>query len=78
MELSAKEFIRRFEMHILPKRFVRIRHFGYLTNRGKVTRINLIRKSIGLDPVTLRVEVPVAIKMLEKFGNDITKYQKGR
>ncbi len=78
MELSAKEFIRRFKMHILPKRFVRIRHFGYLTNRGKVTRINLIRKSIGLDPVTLRVEVPVAIKMLEKFGKDITKFQKGR
>ncbi len=32
MELPALEFIRRFEQHILPKRFTKIRHYGYLSN----------------------------------------------
>lgn len=75
MGLSTQEFMRRFEMHILPKRFVRIRHYGFLTNRGKATRINEIRNSMGLEPVTVKVEVPVAVRLLEKFGKDITQCQ---
>ena len=75
MELTAEEFVQRFERHILPKRFVRIRHYGFLTNRGKAARINEIRNSMGLEPVTLKVEVPIAVKMLEKFGKDITQCQ---
>jgi len=35
MTISAVEFIRRYIMHILPKRFVKIRHFGLLANRNK-------------------------------------------
>ena len=35
MTLSADEFLRRFLLHILPDRFVRIRHFGFLANRGR-------------------------------------------
>ena len=76
LTLTENEFLRRFELHILPKRFVRIRHYGFLTNRGKTTRINEIRKVMGLDPVTLKVEVPVAVRLLEKFGNDITQCKK--
>ena len=30
--LDGQEFVRRFLMHILPKGFMRIRHFGYLSN----------------------------------------------
>ena len=39
MTLSNVEFIRRFSLHILPKRFVRIRHYGILSSswtRGKL------------------------------------------
>ena len=75
MELTTQGFIRRFEMHILPKRFVRIRHYGFLTNRGKATRINEIRNSMGLESMILKIEVPVAVRMLEKFGKDITQCQ---
>lgn len=74
--LSSQEFMRRFEMHILPKRFVRIRHYGFLTNRGKATRLNAIRKNMGLAPTQQLVEVPVAVRMLEKFGKDITQCEK--
>jgi len=35
MSLNPEEFIRRFSMHILPDRFVKIRHYGILGNRNK-------------------------------------------
>ena len=35
MHLGAREFIRRFVQHILPKGFVRIRHFGICASRNK-------------------------------------------
>lgn len=35
MTLSAFEFIRRYLLHILPPRFVKIRHYGILSNRNK-------------------------------------------
>ena len=33
MTLDAVEFLRRFFLHVLPKGFVRIRHYGLLSNR---------------------------------------------
>ena len=72
MRLSHAEFLRRFELHILPKRFVKIRHYGLLQNHGKTTRLNAIRKQLNLSPLPPRVQVPVSIRMLEKFGKDIT------
>jgi hypothetical protein len=33
MTLGATEFLRRFFLHVLPRGFVRIRHFGFLANR---------------------------------------------
>jgi len=44
VSLSAKEFLRRFLLHVLPKGFVRIRHFGILGNRYKKEKISLIRE----------------------------------
>jgi hypothetical protein len=35
MTLEAKEFLRRFCMHILPQGFRKIRHYGFLANRAK-------------------------------------------
>lgn len=73
MWLSHEEFLRRFEIHILPKRFIKIRHGGFLRNRDKYKRINTIRASIGLSEALPKVAIPVAIRMLEKYGKDITK-----
>src|SRR6516165_913332 len=39
MRLTADEFIRRFLLHVLPKRFVRIRHYGLLAGRNVNTRL---------------------------------------
>ncbi|MFU7517749.1 IS91 family transposase [Clostridium sp. HCS.1] len=35
MTLKPEEFIRRFSMHVLPDRFIKIRHYGILGNRNK-------------------------------------------
>lgn len=39
--LSAVEFIRRLLMHVLPKGFCKIRHYGILASRGKRGRMAL-------------------------------------
>jgi Putative transposase/Transposase zinc-binding domain len=43
MTLSATEFIRRFLLHVLPRGFVKIRHFGFLANRGREYNLRLCR-----------------------------------
>lgn len=45
--LKGVEFIRRFLMHVLPKGFVKIRHYGLLANRNKKTKLELSRKLTG-------------------------------
>jgi len=39
MSLPAVEFIRRFLLHILPARFVRIRYYGLVSHRGRQTQL---------------------------------------
>src|SRR5262249_51199374 len=39
MCLEVKEFMRRFCLHLLPARFVKIRHFGFLSNRQRKLRV---------------------------------------
>jgi len=49
MTLAATEFLRRFFLHVLPKGFVRIRHFGFLANRFRVPRLKLCRQLLTSD-----------------------------
>jgi predicted Zn-ribbon and HTH transcriptional regulator len=44
MSLSAEEFIRRFLMHVLPRGFVKIRHFGLLSSRTKALLLPLCKR----------------------------------
>jgi hypothetical protein len=46
--LDSIEFLRRFLMHVLPDRFVKIRYFGFMTNQRRARNIELARKLIGL------------------------------
>lgn len=81
MTLSIAEFLRRFELHILPKQFVKIRHYGLLQNHGKTKRLNVIRQQLNLGLLPPKVQVPVSQRILEKYGKDITlcpKCNKGK
>ena len=48
MRLSGTEFLRRFCLHILPKGFVRIRHFGLLATKNR-PQLRQLQISHGLD-----------------------------
>lgn len=47
LTLTTEEFIRRFSMHILPKRFVRIRHFGVVSSTSKRLYLKRLLKEMG-------------------------------
>jgi hypothetical protein len=49
MTLTSDEFIRRFLLHVLPERYVRIRHFGLLANRNRKEAITLCREILGAE-----------------------------
>jgi hypothetical protein len=44
MTLSAEEFLRRFVQHVLPKGFVKIRHYGLLANRQRAVKLQICRR----------------------------------
>lgn len=47
MTLDAMEFIRRFLMHVSPQGFMRIRHYGFLGNRHRKSKLALCRTLLG-------------------------------
>lgn len=72
MALDADEFLRRFLLHIVPDRFVRIRHFGLLANRHRAARLTRCRALLGQPPPP--AETPpesVAQRMLRLTGVDL-------
>jgi hypothetical protein len=50
MTLVLPEFLRRFCLHILPPRFVKIRHYGLLSNRDRSARIAQARALLTEGP----------------------------
>ncbi len=48
MRVSGVEFLRRFLMHVLPKGFTKIRHYGWMANRNRMQNIALCRKLIAV------------------------------
>jgi len=47
MPLKTDEFIRRFLLHVLPDRFVKIRHYGILGNRCRREKLDKCRKLLA-------------------------------
>ena len=73
MTLDAHEFIRRFLLHVIPKGFVRVRHFGFLANRSK-SLLAKCRQLLDLSPtVPMLPTKSVHELMLQLTGIDITR-----
>ncbi len=68
MLLKGQEFVRRFEQHILPKRFTKIRSYGYLCNRGRTMRMEKITIAMEIPSHPPKVKTPWAVRLFEKFG----------
>ncbi len=52
MTLSAEEFLRRFVQHVLPRGFVKVRHYGLLANRFREERLHRCRRLLLASPPT--------------------------
>lgn len=48
MTLEATEFIRRFLLHVLPFRFIKIRHYGILSNRNRQTKLTFVKTLLNV------------------------------
>ena len=61
MTLATGEFIRRFLMHVLPKGFHRIRHYGLLANANRAANIAHARELLAMpskEPETAKAAEP--------------------
>ena len=76
MTLDASEFIRRFLMHILPDKFVKIRYYGFLSHRNQKTKLAKCKELLGVR-VEMKQEPATSAKwqdiLLELTGIDIQK-----
>ena len=50
MTLAATEFIRRFMLHVLPRGFMKIRHYGFMANRERTAKRELCRRLLNMPP----------------------------
>ena len=74
VSVEGAEFIRMFLMHVLPKGFVRIRHYGLLACRCKKDKMTLCRNLLGCEQYISQLRgKTVAEKILILYKHDITK-----
>jgi hypothetical protein len=76
--LEAEVFLRRFLLHVLPHRFVRIRHYGWLANAARTRLLPTVRAVLG--PSAALPPAPSAVEpetwealVLRLTGKDVTR-----
>jgi hypothetical protein len=58
MRLEVQEFVRRFCLHLLPERFVKIRHFGFLSNRHRQAKVAQARTLLTNSHTRSKASIP--------------------
>ena len=72
--LPAEEFLQRFLQHVLPDRFLRIRHYGLLANRGKQKHLTQCRALLGARPPDANEQPQTAAEWMRTLlGIDIAR-----
>ncbi|MEE8208320.1 MAG: IS91 family transposase [Nitrosomonadaceae bacterium] len=71
MCLPARGFLQRFSQHILPKRFVKIRHYGLFSSRTKKVKLALVRKALGQPQPQKKEKLSLGQVVLKTTGIDI-------
>ncbi len=72
MRLDVDEFIRRFLLHVLPRGFTRLRHYGLLANRCRARKLARCRDLLGQPAPEPREPETTQQMMLRLTGIDIT------
>ena len=73
MTLEAEEFLRRFLLHVVPRGFMRIRHFGLLANRTRRGTLARCRDLLGQSPPADVPPESVAVLLQRLTGVDLSR-----
>ena len=73
MTLEVDEFLRRFLLHIVPRGFMRIRHFGLLANRTRRGTLMRCRALLGQVPPEDAQPESVAVLLQRLTGIDLSR-----
>jgi hypothetical protein len=73
MTLEVDEFLRRFLLHVVPRGFMRIRHFGLLANRTRRSTVARCRDLLGQPPTEGVQPESVAVLMQRLTGGDLSR-----
>jgi len=75
MRVDASEFLRRFLLHVVPRGFMRVRHYGLLANRHRAARLARCRALLDVPaPPEKPVVAPSpAERILQLTGLDILR-----
>lgn len=73
MHLPVKKFLIRFSQHILPKGFIKIRHYGIFSSRVKKQKLALVRKALNQPQKENKRKLTLAEVILKTTGTDITR-----
>lgn len=76
--LDARTFLRRFLLHVVPRRFVRIRHYGFLANAVRLQTLPRVRQWLAPTALASASQAPREPErwdalLLRLTGNDVTR-----
>lgn len=71
-QLPVEEFTKRFCYHILPKRFMKIRYYGWLSPAKRKTQLPAIRTALNAPEPAPEPDQTLAERILKHAGVDIT------
>ena len=73
LTLDTDEFLRRFLLHVVPRGFMRIRHFGLLANRTRRGALTQCRALLGQAPTVDTPPASVAVLLHRLTGVDVAR-----
>ena len=73
MTLEVNEFLRRFLLHVVPRGFMRIRHFGLLANRTRRETLTRCQSLLGHRPAEEAPPESVAVLLHRLTGVDLSR-----
>jgi hypothetical protein len=68
--VTGERFVLLFLQHVLPRRFIKIRHYGFLSTRSKKVDLAEIRKSLNVLEVQSKEEFTVRELLIKTYGKD--------
>jgi hypothetical protein len=71
MALHAKEFMRRFLLHEIPRKFVRIRHYGFLGNRFRKEKVKTLKTLLDAPHTSKQEFTDPKEKIMALLGIDL-------